>query len=179
MLAEIEGQEDAGVFGEGDGDGGDGAGLDDDEEGPAVEESPEASEGFAQVDVLAAGVRHGGGEFAVAEGGDDGEGGADEPAEDEQAGRLHLARDIGADDEDAGADHGAHDERGGVGQAEPFDEAGGGLSGSLATVLLSCCHSAIRSRKVRALQGEGNRSSAMTATESAPAFQQFDALCLV
>ena len=119
------GQEDAGVFGERDGNGGDGAGLDDEEQRPAVEEAPEAAEGFAQVDVLAAGVRHGGGEFAVAEGGDDGERRADQPAEDQQAGRFHLARDIGADDEDAGADHRAHDERGGGGEAEAFDEAGG------------------------------------------------------
>ena len=124
MPAEIGGQEDAGVFGEGDGDGGDGAGLDDDEQGPAVEEAPEASEGLAQVDVLAAGVRHGGGEFSIAERGDDGEGRADEPAEDQQAGGFHLARDIGADDEDAGADHRAHDERGGGGEAEAFDETG-------------------------------------------------------
>ncbi len=80
------GQEDAGVFGEGHRDGCDGAGLDDGEERPAVEEAPEASEGFAQVDVLAAGVWHGRGQFAVAERRDDGEGRADEPAENEQAG---------------------------------------------------------------------------------------------
>src|SRR6202020_2872632 len=83
--------EDAGIFGEGDGDSRNGAGLDDGEQGPAVEESPEASEGFAQVDVLASGVWHGGCQFTVAERGDDGEGRADEPAENEQAGGFHLA----------------------------------------------------------------------------------------
>ena len=40
---------------------------------PAEEKAPEASEGFAEIDVLAAGVGHGGGEFAIAERGDDGE----------------------------------------------------------------------------------------------------------
>ena len=71
------GQEDPGVFGEGDRDCRDRAGLDDGEKRSAAEESPEAPEGFAQVDALATFVGYGGGEFTIAEGGDDGEGRAD------------------------------------------------------------------------------------------------------
>ena len=46
VLAETPGKEDAEVFGEGHGDGGDGAGLDNEEQGPAIEEpqsGPKAS----------------------------------------------------------------------------------------------------------------------------------------
>ena len=57
----------AGKFGKGDGDRGDGGGLDHEEHRPAVEKAPSVAERFAQVDVLAAGMGHGGGEFAVAE----------------------------------------------------------------------------------------------------------------
>ena len=90
---------------------------------PAVEESAQRAEGFAQVDVLPAGVRHGGGQFAVAQRGDQGERRGDHPGHDQQARRLHLARDIGGHDEDARADHRAHHQRGGVDQAEAFDQA--------------------------------------------------------
>ena len=65
-------KENAEELAEGDADGGDGAGLDDEEERPAVEESPERAEGLAEIDVLAAGLGHHGGQFAVAERGDDG-----------------------------------------------------------------------------------------------------------
>ncbi len=66
-------REDAEVAGERDGDGGDGAGLDDQEQRPAVEESPERAVGFAQIDVLAAGAGHHRGQFAVAQRGADGQ----------------------------------------------------------------------------------------------------------
>src|SRR5438132_1605869 len=59
--------EDAEELGEGDGDGGDGAGLDDEEDGPAVLEAPQGAVGLAQVDVLAAGVRHHAGQLGVAQ----------------------------------------------------------------------------------------------------------------
>ena len=91
VLRGDRGDEDAEELGERDGDGGDGAGLDDGEEGPAVEEAGQRAEGFAQVDVLAAGLGHGGGEFAVAERGDQGEDGGDEPDEHQQAGRIAPA----------------------------------------------------------------------------------------
>ena len=144
------GHEDACKLCERHGYGGDGAGLDDDEGGPAEEEGPEATEGFAEINVLSAGLRHGGGKFAIAERGDDGQHGGDEPADDEQAGRLHLAGDIGAHDKNAGADHGAHDESGGIEQAEAFDEA------AFAGIYdFSFCHSLIRSRRVVLVHGAG------------------------
>ena len=64
-----------------------------------------------------------GGEFAVAEGGDDGEQGSEDPADEEEAGGFHLTSDVGTDDENAGADHGADDEGGGVSEAETADKA--------------------------------------------------------
>ncbi len=65
--------EDAGVFREGHGHGGDGAGLNHHEQRPAVQEAVQRTEGFAQVDVLPAGVRHGRRQFAVAQRRDEGE----------------------------------------------------------------------------------------------------------
>ncbi len=59
-------KEDAEELAEGDRDSGDGSRLDDQKQRPAVEKSPERAEGFAQVDVLAAGLGHHGGKFAVA-----------------------------------------------------------------------------------------------------------------
>ena len=122
---------------------------------PAVEEAGQRAEGFAQVDVLAAGLGHGGGEFAVAERGDEGEDGGDEPGGDEEPGGLHLACDVGGDDEDAAADHGAHDQRGGVEEAEAFYK------------LSHCC---MRFR-MEGLSRPAERRSAMTAMVSAPAAQ--------
>ena len=107
-------------------------------------------------------MRHGGGEFAVAERRDDGERRADEPAENQQAGRFHLARDVGADDEDAGADHGAHDERGGGDEAEAFDEAGV-CGGGFTYCFLSCSHSIVRSRLDYYLADPGSRPATMAA----------------
>ncbi len=66
------GKENAEELAEGHADGGDGSGLNDQKQSPAVEKSPERSERFAQINVLAAGARHHGGEFAIAERGDDG-----------------------------------------------------------------------------------------------------------
>ena len=129
-VGEMAGRQHAEVAGEGDGDRGDGAGLDDQEQGPAVEESPERAVGFAEIDVLAAGAGHHGRQFAVAQGGADGESAGDEPGRQQPAGGPDLARDVGGDDEDARADHGAGDEHGGIQQAEAAEEVlfcGGGL----------------------------------------------------
>ena len=81
-------EEDAGVLGESHRHGGDGAGLNHQEQRPAVEEAPERAEGFAQVDVLPAGVRHGGRQFAVAQRGDQRERRGDQPGDHQQAGRI-------------------------------------------------------------------------------------------
>ncbi len=71
--------EDAEKFAESHAHGGNRARLDDEEQSPAVEKSPERAERFAQVDVLPAGARHHGGEFAVGERADDGEESGDQP----------------------------------------------------------------------------------------------------
>ncbi len=115
-------EEDAEKLAEGHGDGRDGAALDDEEERPAVEEAPQRAERLAQVDVLSAGLGHHGGEFTVAERGDDGHEAGDQPCRNQQGGRVDGARHFGGDDEDAGANHGAHDQRGGAGEAEAFYE---------------------------------------------------------
>ena len=82
---------DAEKLSESDADGGDSAGLDHQEKRPAVEESPQRSQRFAQVNVLAAGPRHHGREFAVGEGADDGQEPRDQPCTDQQGGRIHFA----------------------------------------------------------------------------------------
>ena len=108
-------------FCEGDGYGGDGGSLNDEEHGPAVEEAPERAERFAEIDVLTAGVRHGRGEFAVAERADYGHDSRDDPDGEQESGALHLVNDVGGDDEDTGADHRAADDHGGIEEAEAFD----------------------------------------------------------
>src|SRR5262249_44742205 len=62
-------KENAEVAGESNGHSSDCAGLDDEKERPAVEESPKWRIGFAEIDVLAAGVWEERGEFAVGESG--------------------------------------------------------------------------------------------------------------
>ena len=59
-------------FGERNGNRGDGRGLNDQQHRPAVEEAPERPERFAQINVLPAGVRHGRGQFAIAQRADQG-----------------------------------------------------------------------------------------------------------
>ncbi len=112
------GEEDAEEFAEGDTDGGDGAGLDDEEEGPSVEKAPHGAEGFAEVDVLAAGRGHHGGEFAIGERADDGHEAGDDPGGEEEGRGVSGAGDIGIDKEDAGADHGADDDGSGAEKPE-------------------------------------------------------------
>ena len=80
------GKEDAKELSEGDADRGDGPGLYDEEERPSVEKSAERAERFAEIDVLAAGLRHHGGEFAVTERSDEGHEGCHHPGRDEQRG---------------------------------------------------------------------------------------------
>ena len=122
-------EEDAEKLAERHADGGDGSGLDDEEQRPAVEKSPQRAQRFAQVNVLPAGMRHHGSQFTVGQRAGDGHEAGHQPGADQQRGRVGQARDVGGDDEDAGADHRAHDQRGRAGKAEPFYElavAGGG-----------------------------------------------------
>ena len=110
---------------EGDRNGGNGAGLDDEKERPAVEEAPHRAEALAQVHVLAAGLGHHGGEFAVTQRTDDGHDGGDRPGCDEERRRVDDARHVRRDDKDAGADHGAGHDCGGGEQTEALDELRG------------------------------------------------------
>ena len=123
-------QQDAQKPGEGDRDRRDGSGLDHQEQRPAVEKTPERAVGFAQINVLSARSRHHGGQFAVAQGADEGERAGEEPHDQEPAGRTDLPRNVRRNDEDARPDHRAGDNHDGIQQAKPLNEfivrAGGG-----------------------------------------------------
>ena len=114
-------KEDAQELAEGHAYRGDGSGLDDQEQRPAVEKSPQRAQRFAQVNVLAAGARHHGRQLPVGERAGDGQEPGHQPGGDEQRGRIDQPRDLRRDDEDARADHRAHDQGGGAGQAKTFD----------------------------------------------------------
>ncbi len=114
-------EEHAQELAEGHADRGNGPGLDDEEQGPAVEKSPQRAQRFAEVHVLSAGARHHGSQLSVGQRAGDGHEPGDDPGGDQQRGRIDQPRDLRRDDEDAGADHGAHDQRGGAGQAEALD----------------------------------------------------------
>ena len=73
-----------------DGDRRDRAGLNDEKERPAVEETPERREGFAQINVLAAGLGHHGGQLAVGERGHERQQTGNEPDDKQPAGRADL-----------------------------------------------------------------------------------------
>ena len=111
-------KENAQEFAEGHADGGDGPGLNDEKKRPAVEKSPQGPERFAQVDVLAAGPGHHGGQLAVAQGADHGHDRGDDPCAQVERRRVGEPRDVAIDNEDAAADHGPHDDRGGAEQAQ-------------------------------------------------------------
>ena len=82
-------------FPESHGHGGNRSRLDDEEQRPAVEESEQRPESFAQVNVLAARARHHGGKLSVGYSGHHGHEAAHRPGEEEQFGRLNLAGHIG------------------------------------------------------------------------------------
>ncbi len=117
-------KEDAEKLAEGDADGGDGSGLHDQEQRPAVEKAPERAERLAQVNVLAAGVRHHRRQFAIGQRASDGEKSGEHPGADQQRRRVDQARNVGGDDEDARADHGAHHQRGRADRAQALYESG-------------------------------------------------------
>jgi hypothetical protein len=83
----------------------DGPGLDDEEERPAVEKSPQRPQRFAQVNILAAGLGHHGRQLAVAERGGEGQDGRHHPCAQKQRRGLGSASDVRAYDVDAGTDH--------------------------------------------------------------------------
>ena len=101
---------------------GDRARLDDEEQRPAVEESEQRPESFAQVNVLAARARHHGGKLSVGYSGHHGHEAAHRPGEEEQFGRLNLAGHIARHDENPRADHRAHHEGGRIEEAQTLDQ---------------------------------------------------------
>ncbi len=111
-------------------------GLDDQEQRPAVEKSPQRPQRLAQVDVLAAGLRHHGGQFAVAERADHGQNAGDDPRAKNQRRRVGSPRDVGIHKKNAGPDHGPGNERGGTEQPKrlhhPGRFVGGGAEFSIA-----------------------------------------------
>ncbi len=109
--------------GEAHGHGGDGSRLDHQEQRPAVEEPPERRVGLAQVDVLAARLRHHRRQLAVGESGGDRQQPGHHPDRQQPAGGPHLPRDLGRDDEDPRADHRAGHDHGRIEKPELADEA--------------------------------------------------------
>ena len=111
------------VIGEYVGDGGDGNRPHEPEGGPAVDEGdPAPAVGFADVDVLTAGLGQHGAEFGDAESAAKGEETADQPDEQAHARRAHVGGDGARRLEDAGTDHAAHDDGGGFEGTEPPNE---------------------------------------------------------
>ena len=107
------GEQHAGEFGEGDRHRRDRRRLNHEQHRPAVQESPQWPEHLANVDILPAGVRHGGGELAVVQSGHHCHKAGDQPYRQQQPRAIDLPRNVRRDDEDAGADHRAdHDHRG-------------------------------------------------------------------
>ena len=123
-VVEMVGKEDAKELAKRHADGGDGSGLDDEKQRPAVKKSPQRPQRLAQVNVLAAGLGHHRGQFAVAERANHGQHGRDHPRAQEERRRVGAAGDVGIDKKDAGADHGAGHEGGGAEQAEGLHQFG-------------------------------------------------------
>ena len=98
------------VAGEADGDRRDRAGLDHHEQRPAVEESPQRRERFAQVDVLPAGPRHHRRQLAVGQRSGERQHAGDDPGDQQQPGLAGLPSHLGRHEEDARPDHRADDD---------------------------------------------------------------------
>ena len=133
-------RDDACEFGEGDGHGCDRGGLNDEKHRPAVEESEKRPERFAQVNVLAASVRHCRGKLAKAQRADQCDQAGSEPDHEQQPGTLHLVRDVRRNDKNPGADHRADDDHRRIEQAETFDQFAGGWRGCGCRNWVSICH---------------------------------------
>jgi len=81
---------------------------------PPVEESEQRAIGFPQIDILATGARHGGGQFSIRERRNHRQNRCNQPWDNQQPGRINLARNIGRDNENARSDHRTDDQRCGV-----------------------------------------------------------------
>ena len=107
-------KEDAEKFAEGHANRGYGSGLDDKKQRPSVEKAPQRTQRFAQVDILAAGFGHHGGQLTVAERANHGHDRGDGPCCEIQRRRIGQAGNVAVDDKDAAADHRAHNDGGGA-----------------------------------------------------------------
>ena len=88
---EMAGKENSEKFSECDADSGNGARLNDQKERPAVKKSPERPQRFSKIDVLPAGPRHHGCQFAIAESADNGQKSGYQPGADQQRRRIDFA----------------------------------------------------------------------------------------
>jgi hypothetical protein len=108
-----------GVAREADGDRRDRAGLNHHEERPAVEESPQRRERFAQVDVLPARPRHHRCQLAVGQRSGERQHTGEDPCGEQQTGTPGLPSHLGGHEEDAGPDHRADDDHRGRVESKP------------------------------------------------------------
>ncbi len=121
-VVETVGKEHAEKLAESYADCGDGARLDHEKERPAIEKTPERPKRLAQVNILAAGFGHHGGEFAIAQRADDRHEGGDHPCSHKERRRVGAARDISVDKENAGTNHGSRDDRRRAEQTKALDQ---------------------------------------------------------
>src|ERR1035441_3792591 len=91
-------EEDAEKLSEGYANGGDGPRLDDQEERPPEEKTPERPQRLAQIDILAAGLGHHRRQFAVAKRSNQGENGGHYPGAQEEGRRAGSPGNVGIDD---------------------------------------------------------------------------------
>ena len=98
------------------------SGLYDQKKSPAVKKSPQRREGFAQVDVDAACLRHHRGKLAVRESAHYRQKPRDYPDDQEPAGRADLIGNVRRDQKDAGPDHRSGDNHSRVPQSKPANK---------------------------------------------------------
>src|SRR5579884_2161207 len=85
---------------------------------PAVEISPEGAIGSAQIDVLAAGFRHSGGQLRVGERAEKAQNASDDPNDEELFDGPYIADHGGGHEKDPAADDGADNDR----NSAPYSE---------------------------------------------------------
>src|SRR5262249_31531474 len=112
------------VRGQSDGTGGGRGGLDDEEQGPAVQESDQRMEGLAEKRVLSAHPGQHGAQLGEDECAGQRDGTATDPGRQNQEWGLYPLGDDVWIDEDAGADDAAEDDHRRVEEAEPGGESG-------------------------------------------------------
>ena len=110
------------------GNGGDGAAFRDPHLGPTVNEAPKRAVGLPEVDVFAAGLGHGRGQFCVAERTKKGQQTAEDPDAENGGGRSDLGDHLRRNAEDSAPDDRSDHDGHGTPEAEIAAEAGPGLA---------------------------------------------------